>query len=103
MNTGSNNDCTTWDKSKLKEFYLIGNKAFTCANQFLISWGGIKKTAKMVVLPSGVFVNDSVHDEEVRLVKVGNSHAGDRHREMTTKLDRMGVSCPRSALRNSRA
>jgi hypothetical protein len=52
---------------------------------------------------SGVFVNDSVHDEEVRPVKVGNSHAGDRRREMTTNLDRMGVSRPRSALRNSRA
>lgn len=60
MNTGSNNDCTAWDKSKLKElaesgmlpeeFYLIGNEAFTCANQFLVPWGGIKKTAKMVML-----------------------------------------------------
>ena len=60
MNTGSNNDCTAWDKSKLKklaesgmlpeEFYLIGNEVFTCANQFLVPWGGIKKTAKMVML-----------------------------------------------------
>ena len=52
---------------------------------------------------SDVFVNDIIHDEEVRPVKVGNFHAGDRRREMTIKLDRMGVSRPHSALRNSRA
>ena len=51
MNTESNNDCTAWDKSKLKElvesgmlpeeFYLSGNQIFTCANQFLVPWGGV--------------------------------------------------------------
>lgn len=51
-NTGSTNDCTAWDRCKLKEvvvdnnslpnsFYFIGDEAFSCSNQFLVPWGGV--------------------------------------------------------------
>jgi hypothetical protein len=50
MNSGSTNDCTAWDRCRLKEiidngalppqFYFIGDEAFSCTPQFLSPWGG---------------------------------------------------------------
>ncbi len=49
-NTGSNNDISAWNNSKLKkliedkklhsDFCFIGDEAFSCTNQFLVPWGG---------------------------------------------------------------
>ena len=50
-NTGSTNDCTAWDNCTLKrlideegflpvQYYFIGDEGFSCANQFLVPWGG---------------------------------------------------------------
>jgi hypothetical protein len=49
-NTGSCNDCTAWDRSKLKKgidegrlpnkYFFIGDEGFTCEDQFVTPWSG---------------------------------------------------------------
>jgi len=49
-NTGSCNDCTAWERSRLKEaidagrldgkFFFIGDDGFTCEDQFVTPWSG---------------------------------------------------------------
>ncbi len=50
-NSGSTNDCIAWELSLLKklvidegklpaQFFLIGDEAFSCVNQFLVPYSG---------------------------------------------------------------